>query len=272
MRDESSSDLDLYDEGSIQGFVRFLFPLLRLYFRADIRITKPLSPQSIIVANHSGGMTPVDWLIYVAMHNHLAPSKMYVLVHPMFMFVPTIRRALARRGIVKATARNFYDAIDRGASVLVFPGGDFDSFRPFHARAQVNLGGRYGFARVALKRRVPITPVVSAGSHHTIFVVAQGLDIAKALRLSRLGLQTFPLVLCFPWLVTIGPMSLLPTIPFPARVLIQTGDPLNPPSTENDIRQASKQFYRHTSQVMNSLLKKAYSDRGGKVRKTQSTV
>ncbi len=270
MHDES--DLDRYDEKAVQRFVRPLYPLFRRYFRADIQISTPLSQQSIFVANHSGGMTPVDWLIYLALTQHLNGSRMYVLIHPMFTRFPPLRRALARRGIVRASANNFYGAIDRGASVLVFPGGDDDAFRPFRDRSQVNLGERYGFARVAIKTGVPIVPVVSAGSHHTIFVMAQGSRVARTLRLDKLGIRTFPLILCFPWVLAIGPMSLLPTVPLPARVTILSDEaPIQPPQIGNEkIKEVAKRFYRQTSDAMNELLGKAYRRRNFRERQGAS--
>ena len=45
-----------------------------------------------------------------------------------------------------------------GRDLLVMPGGEQDTWRPYHKRYAVNFAGRTGYARLALTWGVPIVP------------------------------------------------------------------------------------------------------------------
>lgn len=79
--------------------------------------------------------------------------------------------------------------------------------------------------RLALRERVPIVPVVSAGSHSTFIVLHDGRFLARSLRLDRLlRLRVFPLTLSIPLGLTVGP--LFPYIPYPTRILAEILEPI----------------------------------------------
>ena len=64
--------------------------------------------------------------------------------------------------------------------MLVYPGGDHETFRPCWESDQIEFGGRKGFIKLALEQDVPIVPVVAIGGQETaLFLTAAGRSIAK---------------------------------------------------------------------------------------------
>src|SRR5690606_16269667 len=95
--------------------------------------------------------------------------------------------------------------------LLVMPGGDLDTWRPFTKRYQVCFAGRTGYARLALRAGVPIAPVVNAGAHHTLIVLTDGRKLAEKLRLPELARASiWPVHLSMPWGLALGPWPHLP--------------------------------------------------------------
>jgi len=66
-------------------------------------------------------------------------------------------------GTVRANHDNARKAFELGAPVLVYPGGDHESFRPSWETDKIDFGGRKGFIKLALEQNVPIVPVVAIG-------------------------------------------------------------------------------------------------------------
>ena len=209
-----------------------ILPILRmlsLYFRAEVNGLEriPAGP-ALLVGNHSGGMGSPDFVFVERFFPRFgASAPLFVLGHRLFTNAPLLGRFLRRFGIVFATARNAARILRDGGKVLIYPGADLDSLRPSSDRKKIHLGGRTGFIRVALDAGVPIVPVVTAGSHETFFVAVQGIRLAKLLRLERLfRIHTFPVIFCLPWILVVGPFSLIPYWPLPAKVTVQVGDPI----------------------------------------------
>lgn len=227
------SDLDRRDGRWIAALVRVVRPLVFLWFGARVHGTDSAPDRPVLfVANHGGAMTPADmvfWLHWCSRPDH---TPVYVLAHRMFTRLGPLRRLLARFGVIEGSPDNAGAALAAGGHVLVFPGGDHDSLRSWSRRHEVDFGGRQGFLRLARDAGVPMVPVVSAGSHNAVLVVTQGKGVARALRLPRIGLHSFPVMLCLPWGVLVGPMVLLPCLPFPARIDVVVGPALDPPPPE----------------------------------------
>src|SRR5690606_18711728 len=103
-------------------------------------------------------------------------------------------------GIVPARRQTARAILEAGHKLLVFPGGDIETMRPYRDRTKVVLAGRKGFAKLALEHDVPVLPLVSAGSHETLIVLSQGRRVARALRLHRWArLHSLPIMLAAPW-------------------------------------------------------------------------
>ena len=108
--------------------------------------------------------------------------------------------------------------------MIVYPGGDSEDYRPWTERHRVELRGRSGFVRLALRHGVPVVPLVAHGSHDTIVVLARGDGVARRLGLERLRINVMPVVLGLPW--GIAPVQ-LPTLPLPAKVTARVCEPID---------------------------------------------
>jgi 1-acyl-sn-glycerol-3-phosphate acyltransferase len=66
---------------------------------------------------------------------------------------------------------NAAKALAAGHLVLVFPGGDYDVYRPTRSANVIDFAGHKGYARTAIDAGVPIMPVVSIGGHSNAFPI-----------------------------------------------------------------------------------------------------
>jgi 1-acyl-sn-glycerol-3-phosphate acyltransferase len=129
-------------------------------------------------------------------------------------------------GIITADPNIAKAALGRGASVLVYPGGDVETHRPWTARNEIRFDGRKGFLRLAQEAGVPIVPVVAVGGQETFLPLTDGRRLAKTLRLDKLGrLKILPISLALPWVVNVGDM--LGHIPLPAKIKMEILDPID---------------------------------------------
>jgi len=138
--------------------------------------------------------------------------------------VPGIRGIVPRLGVVPANHDNAQRLLERGCSVMVYPGGDQDDYRPWTERHRVDLHGRMGFVRLALRQQVPVVPMVAHGSHDVIIVVSRGEALARRLGLDRLRINVLPIVAGPPWGVV--PVY-VPTWPLPAKVTVRVCEPID---------------------------------------------
>lgn len=189
------------------------------YFRPEVQGGQNIPDgAALLVGNHSGGLyTPeayvlVDWWI----RRRGVEEPLYFLVHDAAFALPWFGPHLRRWGGLPAGRDNAEAALRRGAKLLVYPGGEHESFRPWWQRARVDFGGRQGFVKLALRTGVPIVPIVTHGSHDTAFVVSRGRRLARLLQLHRLRVDVLPLVLTMPWGLVPG---FIPGLPFPARIV-----------------------------------------------------
>lgn len=220
--------------GSVRdpAFLRAVRPVLELYasyFRPEVRGFEHLPPRGpfLVVGNHSGGQTPPDLpvLLTAWWRQRGEDEPVYALFHSFFMGLPGVGPLMQRAGAVEAGPTDA-EAILRGGGILiVYPGGDYEVFRPWWERNRIQFDGRVGFVRLALRTGVPVVPAVSVGAHETVIVLARGERLAKRLGLDRrFRLKVWPLVLGPPFGVVPGG---IPTWPLPAKITVQLCDPID---------------------------------------------
>src|SRR5437660_5987210 len=125
--------------------------------------------------------------------------------------------SLRKYGTVAASAANANKALDSGAALLVYPGGDYEVHRPTWESGRVDFGGRKGYIRLALEKNVPIVPLVSLGGQETALFLSRGERLARLLRLDRMfRLKVLPISLAIPWGLNVGDM--LGHWPLPAKL------------------------------------------------------
>ena len=87
------------------------------------------------------------------------------------------------------------------------------------AQNEIVLGPRTGFVRLAQETAVPIVPVVAQGAHRSALIVTEGAGFARRIRLkSWARLERFPIALCLPWGIALGPWLPYLPLPFPVRL------------------------------------------------------
>ncbi len=227
VQDQLEADIDQRDPQYLESIRPVLGTALR-YFDPEIQGFEHVPDEGpfLVVGNHSGGMYMPDYWAFL--HRWLeergAEAPLYSLAFDFLFGIPGAASLARKIGAVPASQGNGDRLLARGDPVIVYPGGDADDYRPWTERHQVELRGRTGFVRLALRHGVPVVPLVAHGSHDTIIVLAHGDRVARHLGLDRLRITVMPTVLGPPW--GIAPVQ-LPTIPLPAKVTARVCEPLD---------------------------------------------
>ncbi len=210
--------------------IETLMPLWAWFYRYYFRVTTdgwhhiPSQGQVLLVGSHNGGlaspdmiMTMYDWFLRFG-----TDRLVYGLMHPSVWKVnPTIARVGEQTGAIVAHPRMALAALAKGASILVYPGGAQDVFRPHRERDRINFAGRKGFIKLALREKIPIVPVISKGAHDTLIVLDDFYEWVEKLHqwgmpwLFNVDPEVFPIYLGLPWGIGVGP---LPNIPLPVPI------------------------------------------------------
>ena len=215
-------------------YIERTLPALRLssklYFRADVRGLENIPPEGpvLLVGNHSGGTWIADTFVFSqCFYDHFGSGRRFhQLAHDLVFKVAGLRALVERYGTVPASPENMTRALERDAALLVYPGGDHETFRPSWESDQVDFAGRTGFVKLALEHEVPIVPVVSIGGQETALFLGRGRRVASALQLDRrLRLKVLPPVIGPPFGLTI--MDLPGRFPLPAKISIRVGKPID---------------------------------------------
>ena len=223
------ADLDERDPDYIRETLPGLWMLASYYFRAEVRGLDriPASGPVLLVGNHSGGnLTPDTHVFTLAFSTYFGVERRFFqLAHNLVLAMPGLG-GLRKYGTVAASPENAEQALDTGAALLVYPGGDYEVHRPTWDSAKVDFDGRQGWIRLALRKNVPIVPVVSIGGQETALFLSRGERLARLLGLDRLfRLKVLPISLAPPWGLNIGDM--LGHFPLPAKITIQALDPID---------------------------------------------
>lgn len=260
------------DETLLRRVIGVLTPIGRWYFRETVRgLERVPDEPTLLVANHDGGVFPVDTVLFgAAWHRHFGFARpLRILMHEIpFHLGRGLRAFLHGIGCVSASPRWLEASLEANESVIVLPGAAWESFRPWRERRVVELGGRSGFVRRALRWRRPITPVVTAGAHEMMFIVRRGHRLARRLGISRtFRADAWPLVVGLPWGVWLGP--LLPYIPLPAKITIEVlapirlervlGRPIRDGDADDD--QVVRRCFTVVRQAMQAGIHRLYDER-----------
>jgi 1-acyl-sn-glycerol-3-phosphate acyltransferase len=231
-----------FDGWSLDGrdprFIESLMPIWEWLYHYYFRVTSdgwhhiPSQEPMLIVGSHNGGLLSPDMFMgmYDWFHRFGTERKIYGLAHPnIWKATPSLAEPAVKCGAVQASAEMAIKAFSQEASVLVYPGGLQDVFRPYSMRHQIYFAGRKGFVKLALYKEVPIIPIISKGAHETLIVLA---DLYEQIRqLHDAGLpwplgidpEVFPIYLGLPWGIGIGP---IPNIPLPLQIHIRVCEPI----------------------------------------------
>jgi 1-acyl-sn-glycerol-3-phosphate acyltransferase len=223
------ADLDERDPDFIRERLPQLWLLSSIWFRGEVRGLGNIPEEGpvLLVGNHSGGnVTPDTHVFTLAFSAYFGVERRFhQLAHNLVLSMPGLG-ILRKFGTVAASRQNMTKALESGAALLVYPGGDYEVHRPSWEANKVDFGGRTGFIREALKHDVPIVPVVSIGGQETALFLSRGELLSKLLMLDKsLRLKVLPISIALPWGLNIGDMLL--HVPLPAKITIEVLPPIH---------------------------------------------
>ena len=250
-----TADLDERDPDYIRDTLPRLWMLASLYFRAEVRGLQHIPEEGpvLLVGNHSGGnLTPDTHVFTLAFSTYFGVERRFhQLAHNLVLSMPGLGM-LRKYGTVAATPENAQRALDVGAALLVYPGGDYEVHRPTWDSSKVDFGGRRGFIRLAKERKVPLVPVVAIGGQETALFVSRGETLSKLLGLDRLlRLKVLPISIAAPWGINVG--DFLGHVPLPAKITVEALPPIrlrDEFGPEPDVDEA----YEHVVRIMQETL------------------
>ena len=215
--------IDEWDPEHIRRTLPFNRALVRAYFRSEVEGMEniPDGP-SLLVGNHSGGTLIADTFAFTyEFYDHFGPDRRFhQLAHDVAARMPGVGGMMRRYGVLAASHDNARRAFRADAPVLVYPGGDWETFRPTWHSDRIEFGGRKGFIKLALEENVPIVPVVAIGGQETALFVTRGRRLAKLTGLDRVArIKVLPVALAPPFGVTL--LDLPTRIPLPAKIKVE---------------------------------------------------
>jgi 1-acyl-sn-glycerol-3-phosphate acyltransferase len=223
------ADLDERDPDFIRERLPLMWLMASLWYRGEVRGLGNIPDEGpvLLVGNHSGGnMTPDTVVFTLAFNTYFGVERnFYQLAHNLVLSMPGLG-SLRKFGTVAASPENARKALESGAALLVYPGGDYEVHRPSWHRNRVDFDGRKGFLRLALAQNVPIVPVVAIGGQETALFLTRGERLAKLFALDRLfRLKVLPISIGLPWGLNIGDM--FGHLPLPAKITVETLPPID---------------------------------------------
>jgi 1-acyl-sn-glycerol-3-phosphate acyltransferase len=198
------------------------------YFRGEVRGLDNIPDEgpSLLVGNHSGGTLIADTFVFAtAFYDHFTPyRRFHQLAHDIAARTPGT--GISRWGTVAASHDNARKAFDKGAPVLVYPGGDYETFRPSWHSDQIEFGGRKGFVKLALERGVPIVPVVAVGGQETALFLTRGQRAARFTKWADLTrIKVLPVAIAPPFGISL--LDLPTRVPLPAKITVEVLPPID---------------------------------------------
>jgi 1-acyl-sn-glycerol-3-phosphate acyltransferase len=222
------NDINAWDP----DYIRRVLPLWRAvtgtYFRGEVRGLDniPDTGPALLVGNHSGGTMIADTFVFATeFYTHFGPERRFhQLAHDIAARVPAT--GISRWGTVAASHDNARKAFEKGAPVLVYPGGDYETFRPTWHSDQIEFGGRKGFIKLALEQGVPIVPVVAIGGQETALFVTRGERVAELTGWAKATrIKVLPVAFAPPFGVSV--LDLPTRIPLPAKIIVEVLPPID---------------------------------------------
>ncbi len=206
----------------------------RYYFRVQTDGWNHIPPKGkfLLVGSHNGGLAAPDMhlMMYDWFRRFGTERLAYGLMHPsVWKVYPPLADLAEKTGAIPAHPKMAMAAFDKGASVLVYPGGGEDAFRPHSQRDRIYFAGRKGFIKLALREEVPIIPLISKGAHDTLIVLGNCYEQLRMLHevcipwLFDLDPEVWPIYLGLPWGLAFGPIL---NFPLPAHIHTRVCPPI----------------------------------------------
>lgn len=235
----------------------------------------PTDRPYLLVANHSAGVAMSEIFAFMALwlERFGVERPIAGFTHPIGLKLFPASLLLRDVGAVPSTYEAARETLGRGVPLLVFPGGDHESLRPFWQAHRVDFGGRRGFLRIARDAGVPIVPMGIRGSHLSVpvlwrsrYVLPNALLLPRMVGLKRWALTalgaagaaalllgpawSLPVRLVATWAWLNSPLIFAPIVPTTIRMRI--GPPIEPSTlfASGDLDEA----LRHVESAVQTLV------------------
>jgi 1-acyl-sn-glycerol-3-phosphate acyltransferase len=252
-------DPDQVDMDLIRAVAPVVDAMCTAWYRLEVDGMDHAPPgPALIVVNHESGITFFELLGWGARWYRDRPDEppLAALGHDAMFAIPGIGNFLVRAGGVRASHANADAVFSRGRKIVVAPGGNYEAFRPWRERGTIKFAGHDGVARLALRHRVPIVPVVFNGGHEGFVVVDDGSVVVRLLGplAKRLRVDTWPLFLGLPYGIAWGPFFHLP-LPTKVRVRVLDAIPTDTYPQGSDLDPAAvADLYRTVTSLMQDAM------------------
>ena len=257
--DTEPTESSKWDPGLTERVIGWIRPLIKGYHRAEVRGLESF-PQggALVVSNHSGGLFPMDVPVFATgfYETFGYDRPVYTLSHDIIFTGPT-GEFFVRTGFIRANHENADEALRSGGVVVVFPGGDYDVYRPTFVENTIDFDGRTGYVRAALNAGVPIVPAVSIGGQENQLYLSRGTGLARLLRLDKLmRVKILPISVGVPFgLSAVVP----PNLPLPTKIVMQVLEPIDVRAkfgADPDIDEVDAHVRRVMQKALDTLAKK----------------
>ena len=131
------------DPDTIKQLMPFLEFLYKYYFRVETSGWENIPEgQVLLVGSHNGGIAAPDlgMMMYDWFRRYGVDRLAYGLMHPIaWNAYQGLTSLAAKTGAIRANPKMAVAALEKGASVLVYPGGAEDVFRPYTERDKIKF-------------------------------------------------------------------------------------------------------------------------------------
>lgn len=177
-----------YFRATLEGHERLLAT------RAPTPSSSPASPTSggaLLVGNHA--LFGLDAFVLASLLIRETGRIPRFLGERNLFRVPGLATCLDALGAIAGEPDTATELLRAGELVVVYPGGIDDSFKPSSERYELKWGKRAGFARIAMRAKVPILPVGGLGIDDMYTVVGRERWLGRTL----LGSPRYDLPIAF---------------------------------------------------------------------------
>ena len=159
--DIDASELAKWDPAFTAQANKLVAPIINRWFRVEVRALESIPPTGgvLLVSNHSGGALTPDPLVFrpgLLRHIRVPPPALHP--RPLWRVLHHAAQILGRFGTIHANPENAAKALHSGAAVLVYPGGDYDVYRPTLSQNVIDFNGRTGYVKVAIETGCRFSP------------------------------------------------------------------------------------------------------------------
>jgi 1-acyl-sn-glycerol-3-phosphate acyltransferase len=186
------------DAQFIQFVLGFLRPWLRFYYRVRCEgLERVGNGPFLFISNHNAGAAiEVFALLNEWEKRFQGKREVYALAHRADFKMNWSGNLFQKVGAIPANHQNANFVLMGNHDLIIFPGGNYEGFRPIWQRKRCDFGGHQGWAKIAIEELVPVVPIVISGSHETNPIFLRSRVLSQILILPNLlGITWFPISL-----------------------------------------------------------------------------